>query len=119
MKKLNAWEQLFVQRMHVNYDRYPTKEDKIIYTKSHLTISKKANNLINRYWKDKLSTITTFQEQKEKLCKNGRNRFEEKNTRTYLQDILKQGNMSFEKYFYLFLKKKTSSIWKKLFSLTQ
>ena len=109
MEKLDAWEQLLIQRMHVNHDRYPTDLHKIAYAESRLTISKKAHNLMNRYRTDGLSTIRTFKEWRAKLRECGGNRFEEEDARTYLRDTLKQGSMSFDEYFNLFSQKKDKS----------
>lgn len=109
MEKLDAWEQLLIQRMHVNHDRYPTDLHKIAYAESRLTISKKAHNLMNRYRTDGLSTIRTFKEWRARLRECCGNRFEEEDARTYLRDTLKQGSMSFDEYFNLFSQKKDKS----------
>ena len=109
MDKLDAWEQLLIQRMHVNHDRYPTDMHKIAYAESRLTISKKAHNLMNRYRTDGLSTVRTFKEWRAKLRECCGNRFEEEDARTYLRDTLKQGSMSFDEYFNLFSQKKDKS----------
>lgn len=82
MEKLDAWEQLLIQRMHVNHDRYPTDTHKIAYAESRLTISKKAHNLMNKYRTDGLSTIGSFKEWRAKLRKCYGNRFEEEDART-------------------------------------
>ena len=67
--KLDAWEQLLIQRMHINHDQYTTNMHKIAYAKLRLTINKKAHNLMNKYCIDGLSTISTFKEWRSKLCK--------------------------------------------------
>lgn len=58
--KLDAWEQLFIQLMHINNVWYLTDTHKIAYIKSRLTISKKAHNFMNSYWKYGLSIISMF-----------------------------------------------------------
>lgn len=63
---------------------------------------------------DKLSTIDLFKEWRSKLCEYCRNRFEEENAERYLCDILKQKNMSFNKYIILFLQKKNKSNMEKV-----
>lgn len=46
--KLDTWQQLLIQHMHVNHNQYLSDLHKIAYTKSRLTIRKRAQNLMNR-----------------------------------------------------------------------
>ena len=107
--KLNAWEHALIQRMHVNHDQYPTDAAKIAYAESRLTIGKRASILMMPYWKDGICTIFTFTEYRWILRHVCGNPFEAEDTRTYLWNTLKQGSMSFVKYYQLFCQKKDRS----------
>ena len=109
VEKLDAWEDALVQRLYGNEDRYPTDKSKIIYAESRLTITKKAHNLMKRYRVDGLCTITSFEDWRRKLREACGNRFEEEDSRLYLRDTLKQGSMSFDEYYNLFIQKKERS----------
>ena len=107
--KLNAWEHALIQHMHVNHNQYSTDAAKIAYAESRLTISKRASILMMPYRKDGICTIFTFTEYWQILCHVCGNPFEAEDTRMYLQDTLKQGSMSFVKYYQLFCQKKDCS----------
>ena len=107
--KLNAWEHTLIQRMHVNHDQYSTDAAKIAYAESRLTIGKRASILMMSYRKDGICTIFMFTEYQWILCHVCGNPFEAEDTCTYLQDTLKQGSMSFVKYYQLFCQKKDCS----------
>ena len=85
--------------MHVNHDQYPTDAAKIAYAESRLTIGKRASILMMPYRKDGICTIFTFTEYWQILRHVCDNPFEAEDARTYLQDTLKQGSMSFVKYY--------------------
>jgi len=53
--------------MHVNHDRYSTDGDKIAYAELKLAVGRKASNLMNRYRKDGLYTLTSFIDWRKKL----------------------------------------------------
>ena len=95
--------------MHVNHDQYPTDAAKIAYAESRLTIGKRASILMMPYRKDGICTISTFTEYRRILRHVCGNPFEAEDARTYLQDTLKQGSMSFVKYYQLFCQKKNHS----------
>lgn len=107
--KLDAWEQALIQRMNGNADRYPTERSKIVYAESRLAIAEKAHNLMNRYRVDGLCVLTSFEDWCRKLRQTCGNRFEEEDARLYLRDTLKQGSMSFDEYYNLFVQKKNRS----------
>lgn len=106
--KLDAWEQTLIQRMHVNHDRYPTDGDKIAYAELKLAVGKKASNLMNRYRKDGLCTLTSFIDWRKKLREACGNPFEQEDARNYIRE-LKQGSMPFDEYFNLVSQKKERS----------
>ena len=85
--------------MHVNHNQYSTDAAKIAYAESQLTIGKRAFILMMSYQKDGICTIFMFTEYWWILCHVCDNPFEAEDTRTYLQDTLKQGLMSFVKYY--------------------
>ena len=95
--------------MHVNHDQYLTDTVKITYAESQLTIDKRASILMMSYWKDDICTIFTFTEYWWILCHVCDNSFEAEDAHMYLQDTLKQGSMSFVKYYQLFCQKKDHS----------
>ena len=107
--KLNTWEHALIQRMHVNHNQYSTDTAKIAYAESQLTIDKRASILIMLYWKDGICIIFTFIEYWQILRHVCDNPFEAEDTCMYLQDTLKQGSMSFVKYYQLFCQKKDHS----------
>lgn len=109
VEKLDAWEQALKQKMYGNADRYPTDKAKITYAESRLTITKKAHNLMNRYRVNGICTLISFEDWCRKLREVCGNRFEEEDARIYLRDTLKQGSMSFDEYFNLFIQKKERS----------
>lgn len=61
---------------------------------------------MNKYWINGLSIIRTFIEWKVILYEYCENCFKEENTCINLKNTLKQGNISFEEYFYLFFQRK-------------
>ena len=61
------------------------------------------------YWKDGICTIFTFTEYQQILRHVCDNPFEAEDTCMYLWDTLKQGSMSFVKYYQLFCQKKNQS----------
>ena len=107
--KLNMWEHAFIQCIHVNHNQYLTDTAKITYAESQLTIDKRAFILMMSYWKDGICTIFTFTEYWWILRHVCDNPFEAEDACTYLQDTLKQGLMSFVKYYQLFCQKKDYS----------
>ena len=106
------WEHALIQCMHVNHDWYFINAAKIAYAESQLTIGKRASILMMPYWKDSICTIFTFTEYWRILRHVCDNPFEAEDTRMYLQDTLKQGLMSFVKYYQLFCQKKDHSSMK-------
>lgn len=109
VEKLDAWEDALVQRLYGNEDRYPTDKSKIIYAESRLTITKKAHNLMKRYRVNGLCTLNSFEDWRRKLREACGNRFEEEDARLYLRDTLKQGSLSFDEYYNLFIQRKERS----------
>ena len=95
--------------MHVNHDQYLTDTAKIAYAESQLTIGKRASILMMSYWKDGICTIFTFTEYWWILRHMCDNPFKAEDAHMYLQDTLKQGSMSFVKYYQLFCQKKDHS----------
>ena len=95
--------------MHVNHNQYFTDATKIAYAESQLTIDKRASILMMPYWKDGICTIFTFTEYWWILYHVCDNPFEAEDTHMYLQNTLKQGSMSFVKYYQLFCQKKNCS----------
>ncbi len=106
--KLDAWEQTLIQRMHVNHDRYPTDGDKIAYAELKLAVGRKASNLMNRYRKDGLCTLTSFVDWRKKLREAYGNPFKQEDARNYIRE-LKQGSMPFGEYLNLVSQKKERS----------
>ena len=104
--KLNAWKHALIQCMHVNHDQYLTDAAKIAYAEFQLTIDKRASILMMPYRKDGICTIFTFTEYWWILRHVCDNPFEAEDTHMYLQNTLKQGSMSFVKYYQLFCQKK-------------
>ena len=107
--KLDAWEHALIQCMHVNHDQYLTDAAKITYAESQLTIDKRAFILMMSYWKDGICIIFTFTEYQWILHHVCDNPFKAEDACMYLQNTLKQGLMSFVKYYQLFCQKKDHS----------
>ena len=100
VEKLDAWEDDLVQRLYDNEDRY------LIDAEFRLTITRTIHNLMKRYIINGLCTLTSFENWRPKLREACGNRFEEEYARLYLRDTLKQGLMSFDEYYNLFIQKK-------------
>ena len=107
--KLNAQEQVLIQRMHINHDWYLIQSEKIAYAEFCLKIRNRTHNLMSYYYENDLYIFLILRIWWEELYNIYENYFEKENAWKYFYDILKQSFLIFNEYYNLFFRKKKHS----------